>query len=139
MIAVDCHDTRIAQPDFALGIARILEFDDCLQPAIGSGDKAAVFRRIFRPEAENDHRRVICRAARYQHVLHGFRRQKRRIAEQHQHIAGEIRHLLAGGEHGMSRAERLCLHGGIGRCDGFDQLGHAGSDHDHGAFRRNRR
>ena len=81
VFAVDRHDPRVAQPDFALGVIRVLEFDDGFEPAILRRHEAPVFGRVVRPETEHDNRRVIRGAARSQHVLHGFGGEQRGIAE----------------------------------------------------------
>ena len=108
------HQARIAQPTGALGLVRVLELDHFLDGGIGMGDDAAVLQRVVGLEAEYDHGGRIGRAQPVEHILHGLRLDKGRIAQQHQHVACEVLQRLFRLRDRVAGAELRLLHHAFG-------------------------
>ena len=85
--------------------------------------------RVRGAEAEHGDGRLRLLPARCQQALERGGSDKRRVAEEHQHVAREALEERAGREDRVAGAERLRLHDRGVRLDRVRDRGHAGADH----------
>ena len=101
--------TSSQKPDRPLFGRGIAVFDDGVQPTVLANHQSAIGGRIVGPEAEHHHRGVRRRRPGRQHSGHSRRSHQRAVAEQDQHVAGEVGKRRPRRQDRMGRAKRRIL------------------------------
>src|SRR5262249_6264661 len=105
------HEPAVAQLDGTLGRARVDIFSNG-DEVTALDHKAAIAGRVFRAKAEHHNRRSFGESLTY--ASEGPWPNKRRIAENHEHVIGGARKRGFCGEHGMSSSAALRLYEDLG-------------------------
>ncbi len=137
----DRHHPGIAEADAALRLGGILCLDDRLEHAVLAADEPAIRAGIGGTHPEDDDAGFRRAPALREHGGESRRRQKRGVAEDHEHIVDtvfrdQVGKRRMGGERGMTGPERDGLNGDLRSGSFLRNVLHPRRQHDDGARRR---